>query len=133
MRSIASLAAVVMLGSTIATSAGASEMRASESIRPAVGVIVATLGVVGFGTAVVLGRERSKSEGGAAHCSVDVCTSTATLLVQDARSQSDLAFRLMAASAVALVGGVALYLTTTKQSRAEIVFAGGGLTFRTTF
>jgi hypothetical protein len=129
MRSIA-LAASAMLVSSFAGPARASE----ESRRPVVGVIVATLGVVGFGTAVVLGRERSKSDDATSHCTVDVCTSTAMLIVQDARSQSDAAFRLMGASALALVSGVALYLSgANKQSRAEIVFAGGGIAFKTTF
>lgn len=128
------IGASLMVVMSLSATSRASDFRSSEDARPAAGLVIATLGVIGFGGAVLLGRERMPSN--TAHCSVDVCTSTAMLVVEDARSQSNTAFRLMAASALALVGGVALYATSetsTRWSRAEIAFGSGGLTFKTTF
>jgi hypothetical protein len=133
MRALATSAAM-MLTLTIASSSPAREAETrSTSRQPFLAVLVATAGVIGFGSAVVLGRERAKSDDATSHCSVDVCTSTAMLIVQDARAQSDTAFRLMGVSALALIGGVAMYMTSSKNSHAEIGLGAGGITFKTTF
>jgi hypothetical protein len=117
------------------TALGANAMDADAiATRRSIGMTIASIGVATFAGAVFLGRERMPNDN--ARCAVDVCPSMATLIVADARSQSDSAFRLMALGAFAMASGVSLYLTsdtTKRRSDAEVGLAPGGIFFKTYF
>jgi hypothetical protein len=70
------------------TALGANAMDADAiATRRSIGVTIASIGVATFAGAVFLGRERIPNDN--SRCAVDVCPSMATLMVADARSQSD--------------------------------------------
>lgn len=114
----------------------ASSVSAADSVatRRSVGVVISSIGVATFAGAVFLGRERIPNSD--SRCAVDVCPSMATLLVNDARAQSDTAFRLMAIGAFAMASGVSLYFSssmTKRLSDAEVALAPGGIFFKARF
>lgn len=127
---LALVLALVIGSGSVAATAQSSDL----ATRRSVGVVVASLGVATFAGAVFLGRERVPNDD--SRCYVDVCPSMATLMVNDARSQSDMAFRLMSIGALAMASGVSLFLssdTTKRLSDAEVALAPGGLVFRARF
>ncbi|MGZ3422220.1 MAG: hypothetical protein ACXWUG_24585 [Polyangiales bacterium] len=140
-RSVGLALTVVMVSTAVSATAGAREFGSeSEGSRQrAFGLVVASLGLVGFGASVYLGRDRAKRDDTGAHCSVDVCQSMASLLVEDARAQNNTAFRLMSTSLLTMAGGVAIYFLAPSQKRsgvlagASVGLGPGGLTFKTTF
>ncbi|MGZ3423146.1 MAG: hypothetical protein ACXWUG_06550 [Polyangiales bacterium] len=135
---------LVMVSTSLGATARASEIEANDpasvgNTQRVLGVVVASAGLVGFGASVYLGRERAKRDEVTAHCSVDVCQSMGSLLVEDARSQSNTAFRLMSASALAMASGVAIYFLAPRYGKksvlsgAGVALGAGGITFKTTF
>lgn len=133
---------LALIGFSLASTAGANELvthdsSSSSTGRRAAGLIVAGAGLAAFAGAVYIGRERAKTD--EAHCTVDVCTSMASLLIQDARAQSNTAFRMMGVGALAMIGGITLYLASSDGKRSRslnemgIGLGAGGITFKTTF
>jgi hypothetical protein len=132
------------MGTSAGTLARANQIETNDvttvgNTQRALGIVVASAGLVGFGAGVFLGRERAKRDDATAHCTVDVCQSMGSLLIEDARSQSNTAFRLMTASAFAMASGVAIYFLAPSSKRksalsgAGVALGAGGITFKTSF
>jgi hypothetical protein len=133
---------LALIGVSLASTASANELVSHDAssegkAQRVTGLVVAGAGLAAFAGAVYLGRERAKTD--EAHCTVDVCSSMASLLIQDARAQSNTAFRMMGVGALAMIGGITLYLTSSgtkpKHSLNEmgLGLGAGGITFKTTF
>ena len=101
----------------------------SGGSRKVVGIVVASVGVAGVGTGVVLGFvAKNQYDGAASHCQGSVCDASGKQTTDSARGLANVATVVFVAGAAATVAGVVVWLTAPSAGagvRARLNFGPG--------